>query len=64
MAPMSGFYAIGSAFRQGTIGYFWSSTYSNAGDMFNMSAHRSGVNRQDNIVWGRKNGLAVRCIAQ
>ncbi|MBQ6410245.1 hypothetical protein IJI18_03305 [Candidatus Saccharibacteria bacterium] len=60
--PVSGNYNSGTAYRQGTYGNFWSSTYYSATNMYNMNVSGTGVNPQNNN--NRNNGKSVRCLAQ
>ena len=60
--PVSGNYDGGSAYRQGTYGYLWSSTYSSATGMSFASVSGTVVNPQN--VSSRFIGQPVRCITQ
>ena len=59
--PLSGNYNSGTAYRQGTNGNFWSSSYSSATNMRNLIVNSSGVYPQNNN--NRNNGNSVRCVA-
>ena len=58
--PVSGYSISGTAWRQGVNGYFWSSNYYSATNMYTMSASGTGVNPQRNTY--RDIGYSVRCI--
>ena len=59
--PLSGLYISGTAFRQGTFGLFWSTTYHSGPRMRDFFVSSSGVYPQyDNA---RGNGLSVRCVS-
>ena len=44
----------------GSNGYYWSSTYNNTNNAYNMNFNSSGVNPQNNN--NKYNGFAVRCV--
>ena len=58
--PLSGNFYSGSANYQGTLGYFWSSTYSDANYMYILSVDSSSVSPSN--VNSRYNGRSVRCL--
>ena len=58
--PLSGYFVSGTAYLQGTLGYFWSSARSNGGNMYALNVNASAVNPQDNN--GRVYGVSVRCV--
>ena len=60
--PMSGSYDTGTAFRQGTYGIFWSSTYSSATNMHRVYVTGAEVTPQNSSL--RTGGYSVRCIAR
>ncbi|MDO5480199.1 MAG: FISUMP domain-containing protein, partial [Candidatus Saccharibacteria bacterium] len=60
--PVSGHYRSGTVYRQGTYGYFWSSTFNSTSDMYRMRVSGTAVSPQNNS--SRGNGCSVRCIAQ
>ena len=60
--PVSGFYRSGSAFRQGSYGCFWSSTYGSDPYMYILYLAGAGVYPQ--FYNYRVNGYSVRCVAQ
>ena len=60
--PVSGTYYSGTACRQGTYGYFWSSTYNSATHMYSMLVSGTAVSPQNSNARG--GGSSVRCIAQ
>ncbi|MDO5480647.1 MAG: FISUMP domain-containing protein, partial [Candidatus Saccharibacteria bacterium] len=59
--PVSGSYYSGAAHRQGTYGFFWSSTFNNTSPMYDVRVSGTAVTRLNN---DRRFGLSVRCIAQ
>ncbi|MBR3169432.1 hypothetical protein IKF23_03250, partial [Candidatus Saccharibacteria bacterium] len=59
--PLSGRYSSGTAYRQGTLGSFWSTTYYSGAIMQYLVVNSSGVDPQGNN--GRDNGNLVRCVA-
>lgn len=44
----------------GSNGYYWSSTYNNTNNAYNMNFNSGGVNPQNNN--NKYNGFAVRCV--
>ena len=60
--PVSGAYNSGTAYRQGTYGFFWSSTYYSATNMYRMYVSGTGVYPQS--YDSRYDGRSVRCLAQ
>ena len=60
--PVSGSYDSGTAWRRGVTGYFWSSSYYSAANMYGMTVLGTVVYPQNNFT--RYNGRSVRCIAQ
>jgi len=44
----------------GSYGYYWSSTYNNANNAYNMNFNSSNIWPQDNN--NKNNGFAVRCV--
>ncbi|MBR3169364.1 hypothetical protein IKF23_02900, partial [Candidatus Saccharibacteria bacterium] len=59
--PLSGDYNSGTAYRQGTSGYFWSTTYYSGTEMRYLLVTSSGVYPQNNST--RVDGKSVRCVA-
>ncbi|MBR3169225.1 hypothetical protein IKF23_02180, partial [Candidatus Saccharibacteria bacterium] len=60
--PLSGDYNYGTAYRQGTYGVFWSTTYYSGPNMWFLVVNSSGVHPQDDS--GRRtNGKSVRCVS-
>ena len=57
--PLSGGFLSGSALSQGTNGLFWSSTYGNANDMYDLSVLSSVYPSNRN---NRGYGYSVRCL--
>ena len=60
--PLSSYFDSGSADDQGSGGYFWSSTYSNGRNMYDLNVDASDVYLQG--FDDRTYGNSVRCIAQ
>ena len=60
--PVSGNYNGGTAYRQGTYGFFWSSSFTSTSDMYRMYVSGTAVYPQSSHY--RYNGIPVRCIAQ
>ena len=60
--PVSGTYDGGTAYRQGTYGTFWSSTFNSTSYMYSMSVSGTAVTPQNSN--SRNDGRSVRCIAQ
>ena len=60
--PVSGLFNSATASRQGTYGFFWSSSYHSATPMYLLFVSGTGVSPQSN--YSRYNGFSVRCIAQ
>ena len=60
--PVSGSFYSATAFRQGAYGFFWSSSYYGAINMYSLNVSGTGVYPQDGN--GRVGGRSVRCIAQ
>ena len=58
--PLSGYFSSGSAGGQGTYGFFWSSTYSNAFNMYLLYVNSSNVYPSSN--GDRHYGDSVRCL--
>ena len=59
--PLSGGYVSGTAYRRGTYGNFWSTTYSSGTNMRDLIVRSSGVYPQDTNY--RYNGRSVRCVS-
>ena len=59
--PLSGDYSSGTAYRQGTYGVFWSTTYYSGASMQDLFVYSSGVRPQD--ISNRNNGRSVRCVS-
>ena len=60
--PVSGnFGTAATAVRIGTYGYFWSSSYYSAADVYYMRVSGTAVGSQDSN--DRYNGISIRCIA-
>ena len=60
--PLSGLFYNGSAYYQGSGGYFWSSTWYNSYSMYGLSVNSSNVYPQN---YGNRNGgNSVRCTLQ
>ena len=57
--PLSGYFSNGSAYGQGTGGYFWSSTWSSTGTMYHLGVY-SSVYPSDYEF--RSYGRSVRCV--
>ncbi len=60
--PLSGRFYDGQARDQGSLGYFWSSTYRSASGMYDLYVDASGVDPQD--PYYRFYGFSVRCVKQ
>ncbi|MBR2767089.1 hypothetical protein IKD67_03360, partial [Candidatus Saccharibacteria bacterium] len=58
--PLSGYIRSGSANYQGTYGRFWSSTYYDASDMYNLRVNSSNVDTSRDGI--RNDGQSVRCL--
>ena len=58
--PLSGYFNNGSARNQGSNGYWWSSTRSNNGSMYGLTAITSGIYPAD--IDYRNVGFSVRCV--
>ena len=56
--PLSGNFNNSSANNQGSNGNFWSSTYNNGNNMYNLNVNSSNVNPTNNN--NRNNGNSVR----
>ena len=60
--PVSGLFVSATAYRMGTYGLFWSSSYYSASSMYVVNISGAAVSPQSNNV--RDYGFSVRCIAQ
>jgi len=58
--PLSGDFYNGTARWQGSLGFFWSSTYDASGSMYGLTAYTSIINREIDV--GRNYAGSVRCI--
>ncbi len=58
--PLSGNFYNSSANNQGSYGNWWSSTYNNSNNMYNLNVNPTNVNPNNNN--NRNNGNAVRCL--
>lgn len=61
LAPLSGYYNNGSAYYQGSYGFFWSSTRFNGDYMYSLVVYSSGAGPSGSL--NRYTGYSVRCIA-
>ncbi|MBR2709603.1 hypothetical protein IKE72_00820 [Candidatus Saccharibacteria bacterium] len=60
--PLSGYYYSAQVYDQGSVGYWWSSTFYNGISMYRLYAGTSGILPQD--AGGRYYGFSVRCVAK
>ena len=58
--PLSGYFYVGSAYLQGSRGYFWSSTYNSSSFMYYLYVTSSNVYPTDNV--SRRYGHSLRCL--
>ena len=58
--PLSGYFRSGKAYKQGDYGYFWSSTWSSAGNMSYLRVNSGDVGPYNSI--SRDYGFSVRCL--
>lgn len=58
--PLSGYFGDGSANYQGSYGYFWSSTFYTATNMYDLNVNTTGVAPQNGNY--RFGGFSVRCV--
>lgn len=58
--PLSGNYNNSSANNQGSWGNWWSSTYNNGNNMYNLNVNPTNVNPNNNN--NRNNGNTMRCL--
>ena len=58
--PVSGDFARSSAHRMGTYGIFWSSSYSNVSNIYDLLVAGTGVAPQGS--YGRGSGVTIRCV--
>ena len=59
--PLSGYFYDGSAFSQGSYGYFWSSTYDGGSGMYYLYVNSSSVGPSNGNGY-RYYGYSVRCL--
>jgi len=52
-------YSTGALENAGTNGFYWSSTYNNSTNAYNMYFNSSNVNTNNN---DKRNGFSVRCV--
>ena len=60
--PLSGNYNSAQVYNQGSNGHWWSSTFYNGNNMYNLNSNTSGINPQN--ANNRNNGFSMRCVAK